>query len=126
MRNQEAKRILSIGVAILLLFHGIHKILYGIDFIIEVLESYNIPLAEYLAYLIFLGEIIAPLFLLFNKFIKMAGLLIILNMSTIIVLIHIDNLLNITQKGAWSVEVPMFYLIAGFTFFAWEDEQRIC
>ena len=125
MKSQEAKRVLSIGVAILLLFHGIHNANYGVDSIIEILKKQDIPFAEYLVYTLFLSELIAPILLLCNRLVNIAGTLIVINISITISLVHIDHLLEITQYGALGIEVPMLYLIIGATLALWENETTL-
>ncbi len=125
MKNQEAKRILSIGVAILLLFHGVHNATYGVDAIIEILETQDIPFAKYLVYALFLSELIAPILLLCNRLVNIAGTLIVINISVTISIVHIDHLLEITKYGVWGVEVPILYLIIGATLALWENETTL-
>ncbi len=118
MKSQEAKRILSIGVAILLLFHCVHNATYSVDSIIEILQNQDIPFAEYLVYALFLSELIVPILLLCNQLVNIAGTLIVINIS-------IDHLLEITKYGAWGVEVPMLYLIIGATLALWKNETTL-
>jgi putative oxidoreductase len=125
MKNHDAKRVLSIGVAILLLFHGVHNATYGVDSIVKILQNYNVPFAEYLVYALFLSELVAPILLLCNKFINISGTLIVINISITIFLVHIDHLLEITKQGAWSVEVPILYLIIGAILALWEKESTL-
>jgi len=123
IKNQDAKRILSIGVGILLLFHGIHKAIYGIDYITIILENYHIAFAKYIPYSIFLSEIIAPLFLIYGKYTNFSATIISIDMLIRIVIIHLDNLLELSEHGAWIIEVPMLYLIASITLILWNEES---
>lgn len=124
MKNQEAKQILTVGVGLLLLFHGVYKAIYGLDFFIILLEGYKIPSAQYVAYtLLFLANIFAPLLLLHGRFINMAGVIILINVLIDINIIHIDHLLELSDYGTWRFELPLFYLIAGLTFTFWKEDD---
>ncbi|MCK5854275.1 MAG: hypothetical protein KAG56_03580 [Sulfurovaceae bacterium] len=124
MKNQEAKQVLTIGVGLMLLFHGIYKAMYGIDLFIVQLEGYRIPSAEYIAYtLLILANIIAPLLLLHGRFINIAGMIIVTHILIVINIIHIDHLLELNDYGTWRLETPILYLIAGLTFVLWEEDD---
>ena len=124
MKNKEAKQILTVGVGLLLLFHGIYKAIYGVDLFIAMLQSYKIPSAEYIAYtLLFLANILAPLLLIHGRFINFAGVLIVINVFIAISIIHIDHLQELSDYGTWRFETPLLYLIAGLTFTFWEEDD---
>ena len=124
MRNQEMKQILTAGVGLILLFHGVYKTIYGIDFFIILLQGYKLPFAQYIAYtLLFLANILAPLLLLHGRFINIAGVIIVINILINISIIHIDHLLELTNYGTWRFELPLLYLIVGLTFIFWEEDD---
>ena len=110
-------RVLTIGLGVLMLFHGVHKVLNGVDFIIPLLESYSIPYAEYAAYGVYVGEILAPLLLISGFYIRIAGAIIVFNMLVAIFLVHRGELFTLTEHGSWSLEIPMLYLIVGLAIF---------
>ncbi len=113
MFTDQPLRILAIGVGVLLLFYGVDKILHGIDFIVILLKEHHIPFPEYLAYAVYLGEVLAPLMLITGRYVPIAGALIVLDMLAAIFLVHSDNLFGIVENGAWSIEIPMLYLLIG-------------
>lgn len=116
--EKYATKFLAISLAVLLLFHGVDKIVNGIDSIEIMLERFDMPYAKYLAYGVYLGEVVAPLFLIFNHYIRIALAFIMVNMLFTIVLAHRDALLTLNNHGAWSIELPMLYLVISITLFA--------
>ena len=117
-------RVLTIGLGVLVLFHGVHKVLNGVDFITPLLESYNIPYAEYLAYGVYIGEVIAPLLLISGYYIRVAGGVIVLNMLVAIFLVHQNEIFTLTEHGSWSLEIPMLYLIIGLALLLSKEPHR--
>jgi len=117
-------RVLTIGLGVLMLFHGVHKILNGVDFITPLLEVYSIPYAEYLAYGVYIGEVIAPLLLISGYYIRVAGGVIVLNMLVAIFLVHQNEIFTLTEHGSWSLEIPMLYLVIGLALLLSKEPHR--
>ncbi len=70
------KLTLRLTVGILILFHGVYKILNpgSLDFISTLLANVNLP--QILAYGVYLGEVVAPLMVILGIFSRIGGLLI--------------------------------------------------
>ncbi|SOD41986.1 DoxX family protein [Nitrosovibrio sp. Nv4] len=111
------KLILRVTVGILILFHGIHKILNpgSLDFISKQLTSIGLP--QGLAYGVYAGEVIAPLMIIFGVFSRFGGLLIFGNMVFALVLAHRSQLFTLTATGGWALELQGFYLFSGLAVF---------
>lgn len=107
--EDHSKFILRFTVGFLMLFHGIAKI-GNTGFIESSFESMGLP--SFLAYGVYLGEIIAPLMLILGIKVRIAALLIIATMITAILMAHIDDIFVITKYGAWAIELQMFYILA--------------
>ncbi|CAA6799095.1 MAG: Membrane protein containing DoxX domain [uncultured Sulfurovum sp.] len=123
--EKNALRFLTVSLAVLLLFHGVDKIVNGIGSIEEMLEKLKIPYAQYIAYGVYIGEVLAPLMLVFNHFIRIALILISINMLVAIVLAHGTTLLTLSKHGAWSIETPMLYLVVSVTLFLLYTHKKI-
>jgi putative oxidoreductase len=121
--NSKSLQILAFGLGILLFFHGVDKIMNGTEFIEKTLVAWNVPSAKYVTYGVFIGEVIAPIMLIFAKYIRIAGAIIAFNMLVAIVLVHKDTLFTLGDHGAWSVEVPILYLIMALTLTFWTKEK---
>lgn len=115
MENSNSIRLLSVGLGVLLLFHGIDKIINGINHIVNMLVAVNIPYANYIALGVFVGELIAPLLLIAGQYVRAAGAIIAFNMLVAILLVHRGDIFSLGDHGAWSIELPMIYLIGGLT-----------
>ena len=110
MTENIGKLILRFMVGGLMLFHGIDKALHGIGFIKGLVSGQGLP--EVLAYGVYIGEILAPLFLLLGWKSRLWAGVIAVNMAVAIYLTQSKALLSLGTHGAWAVEVPMFYLLS--------------
>lgn len=106
---QAAMVLLRVTLAVLLLFHGWAKIVYGIGSIEAMVAKTGLP--GFLAYAVYLGEVIAPLFLLVGLYVVPAALVIALNMVVALILVHSQQFLQINKTGGWMLELQAFFLI---------------
>ncbi len=109
MQEDIGKLLLRITIGGLLLFHGIDKVLHGIHFIEGMLSAYDLP--PVVTYGVYLGEVVAPVLLILGLFTPLAALVVMVNMIMAIMLAYSDAILTVTEHGAWSIEVPMLYLM---------------
>ena len=121
--NNRALHFLGFGLGVLLLFHGIDKVMHGTEFIEKMLVALNVPYSEYVQYGVYMGEVVAPLLLIFGQYIRISGAIIAFNMLVALFLVHQNTLFTLGEHGAWSIEVPMLYLIAGLTLALWKREE---
>lgn len=100
-----------------MLFHGIHKLFNpsSLDFISKQLTGIDLP--QVLAYGVYLGEIVAPLMVIFGVFARWGGLLIFGNMIFAIVLAHRNQLFSLTDHGGLTLELQLFFLLTGLAVF---------
>lgn len=103
------KLVLRITLAVLILLHGIAKLQNGIDFITGLVTSAGMP--AMFAYLVYVGEVIAPLLVLIGLFTRPAALIIAINMIVAIVLVHMEELLVLTKTGGWALELQGMFLL---------------
>lgn len=108
--NDAGKLVLRLMLGGLLLMHGVAKIFNGVDFIVPALNAQGLPAA--LAYLAYVGEVIAPLALIFGAFTRLAAGVVIINMLFAVGLMHMDQLGEITKSGGWALELQAFYLFS--------------
>ena len=102
------KLVLRITLAILILLHGVSKLQNGIDFISGLVSGAGLPSA--FAYLVYIGEVVAPLLVLIGLFTRPAALLIAVNMIVAIVLVHMGELFTLTNSGGWALELQGMFL----------------
>ena len=110
MSGNIGKLILRIMVGGLLLFHGIAKALHGVAPIKGMLKSHQIP--EMLAYAVYMGEILAPIFLILGWKSRFWAGVIVVNMAMAVYLTKLGAFLKLGAHGAWAPEVPMLYLLS--------------
>ena len=112
MYEDIGKLILRLTVGGLMLFHGIHKAINGIDFVKGMLGGHGLP--EMLAYGVYIGEILAPLFLIIGWKSRWWAAILTFNMITAIYLAHGSDIFSLSPQGAWSIELPMLFLLGAF------------
>jgi putative oxidoreductase len=108
MHGDIGKLILRLMLGSMMLFHGFHKVAHGIGFIESSLNSHSLP--EFLAYGVYVGEILAPIFLIIGWKSKFWAGIIGINMLVAIYLTQLGSFIKIGSHGAWAVETTMFYL----------------
>ncbi|KEF30366.1 DoxX family protein [Marinobacter nitratireducens] len=102
------KLIIRLTLGGLMLFHGIAKLLNGIGFIEGQLAGHGLP--AFLAYGVFIGELIAPLMVILGYQTRIGALLIVFNMLVAIALVHTHQLLTLGGSGGWALELQGFFL----------------
>lgn len=114
LKNESAgKFVLRLTVGLLTLFHGIAKLMNpgSVDFIGSKLAAAGLP--EMLAWGVYVGEIIAPLMLIFGVMSRLGAGIIVINMLFAIGLVHMGDFFALTDHGGWRLELQGFYLFGG-------------
>jgi putative oxidoreductase len=102
------KLVLRVLLAVLILFHGVSKLIGGVGFITGMLAKAGLPGA--LGYLVYVGEVIAPLLLLFGVFTRAAALVVVVNMIVALMLVHTRQFFTLNDTGGWALELQAMYL----------------
>lgn len=102
------KFLLRVTLALLILLHGIAKILGGVGFITGLVTKIGLPSA--FAYAVYVGEVIAPLLVLFGVWTRPAALVIAINMLFAIFLVHMPELTTLGKTGGWALELQGMFL----------------
>ncbi len=112
-----AKLSLRLAVGVLLLFHGIDKIIdpSSIERIEGNLADFNLP--SLLSYGVYLGEVLAPLMIIIGLKTRAGAFIIAINMVFAILLFHSHQLLQTNSYGGWTLELQGFYLIGAIVIF---------
>lgn len=101
------KLILRSVLAILILMHGIAKIMGGVGSITGLVAKVGLPPS--LGYLVYIGEVVAPLLVLFGLWTRPAALVIAINMIIAVYLVHLNELFGVTKTGGWALELQGLY-----------------
>ena len=105
------KLILRLALGMLILMHGIAKIMSGAGFIVGLVEKAGLPGA--FGYLVYVGEVVAPVLLILGLWTRLAALVIAGNMVVAVALVHMGDLLTINKEGGWDLELQgMFFFTA--------------
>ena len=110
-----AKLLLRLTLGIMMLFHGVEKIIYGIKGVKYLVTNAGLP--EFLAYGVYLGEIVMPILILLGLYARMASLLLALNMLVAIFLAYGNSLFELNKYGAPVFELPLLYFILSLALF---------
>ena len=111
MTDDIGKLVARLSVSVLLLFHGVHKLLNGVDSIKHLVAQHNLP--EMLCFGVYVGEIVGPLLVVFGVFSRVGGLLIVLNMAVAVYLADIHRLFTLNGQGGYALELEAFYFLGG-------------
>ncbi len=103
-----AKLVLRLSLGILILFHGIHKIIHGIAGIKAMVGSTIFP--SFFAYGVFIGELVAPIFIILGLYARVAAGVLAFNMFVAIYLAY-EFSLSLSKHGGISWELPFVYFI---------------
>jgi len=101
-----------------LLLHGIFKLQNpgAMDFVGGAFASFGLPAA--LAYLVYIGEIIAPVMLIVGYQTRVASLLVAITMVVAVILVHIPQLFAISPMGGgYALELQTMYLAGALAIF---------
>ncbi len=107
--DDAGKLLLRITIGILLLMHGLFKLANGIDSITSLVQAQGWP--AWLAFGVFIGEIIAPSLLIVGVLTRAGALVIVFNMGLAIYLAHASQILSLTKTGGWALELQGLFLI---------------
>jgi putative oxidoreductase len=108
MANDLGKLVLRLTLGILMLLHGIAKISGGIGPIEQMVQGAGMP--GFLAYGVFIGEVLAPILLILGLYARIGGAVIVVNMLFAILLAHRADVFLIGPAGGWALELQGFFL----------------
>jgi putative oxidoreductase len=111
--DDAGKLVLRAALAIIILFHGVSKLIGGIGFIGDMLAKAGAPAA--LGYFVYVGEVIAPLMILAGIFTRPAALLVAINMIAAILLVHTSQFFTRNDTGGWALELQGMFLVASLS-----------
>jgi putative oxidoreductase len=106
--DDAGKLLLRVALALILLFHGVAKLTGGIGFVGDMLAKAGAPAV--LGYLVYVGEVIAPLMILAGVYTRLAALVVAINMIVAVLLVHTSQFFTLNDQGGWALELQgMFF-----------------
>lgn len=110
-QDDLGKLVLRLCLGGLMLFHGVGKLLHteSLAMISAQLSAQGLP--GFIAYGVYLGEVLAPLLLIIGVYSRYGAALIIINMLFAIGLFHWADIFALSERsGSWRLELQGFYL----------------
>jgi len=103
-----AKLLLRLVLGLLILLHGYSKIKGGPDFILNVVDKAGLPHA--FGYLVYVGEVLAPILVIVGFWTRPAASVIAINMIVAVALVHSGQVFSLSPQGGWAIELQAMYL----------------
>jgi putative oxidoreductase len=104
------KLVLRAALGALILLHGIAKVFSGPATIIALMAKAGLPPA--LGYLVYVGEVVAPILVIVGLWTRPAALVVACNMAVAILLVHRSDILGLGKTGGWAIELQGIYFFA--------------
>jgi putative oxidoreductase len=101
--------LLRLGLGGCILFHGVAKLMGGIDGITQLVTATGLP--GFIAYGVYVGEVVAPLLVIIGWYSRIGSLLIAVNMVFAVFLAHRAELFKLATSGGYALELQALYLI---------------
>lgn len=117
LSEDSAKLLLRLAIGGLVLLHGIFKVMNpgALVFIGGLFTGIGLP--AFLAYAIYIGEIIAPIMLMVGYKTKLASALIAVTLFVAIGLVHVNEIFTLGESGGWAIELQALYLFGAVAIF---------
>ena len=105
------KFILRLAYGGMMLPHGIHKAVHGIDNIIGMVVQHGMP--AFVGYGVFIGEILMPILLILGILVRPAALIFAFTMVFAWLITNPGLVFTADKTGGWGVEVMAVFFFAG-------------
>lgn len=106
--DELGKLVLRMVLGVLILFHGTSKLIHGPGFVVQALAQAGLP--SFLAYGVYVGEVVAPLLLILGLWARAGALIVAVNMVVALLLVHTSQFLSLADTGGWALELQGMYL----------------
>ncbi|MGB5918030.1 DoxX family protein [Arcobacter sp.] len=112
LNENLGKLFLRLFLGFLFIFHGYAKLIHGTSFIESTLLENNLP--QLLVYGVYIGEIVAPIFIIIGYYTRFFSFVIIINIVFAIYLVHSGDLFSLSKTGGLALELQFFYMFNAF------------
>lgn len=103
------KLLLRLAVGGLMLFHGLHKLIDGVDGIHTMLVAKGLP--GFIAYGVLLGEVLAPLLIILGILTRLSALGLAFTMVVAWLLVGTGHTWQLDEVGAWAIESLVYFFV---------------
>ena len=104
------KLLLRLVVGGLMLFHGLHKLIGGVDGISAMLVAKGLP--GFIAYGVLVGEVVAPILLILGVLTRPAALVLAFTMVVAWLMVGLGETVALEKTGAWAIESLVYFFDA--------------
>lgn len=101
------KLLLRVVFSVLMIFHGVAKIEHGVGWIGDMLVGQGLP--YFIAYGVFIGEIVAPILIILGIFTRPAALIVAFTLLVATLMVGTAKMYTLTKVGAWGLETEALY-----------------
>ena len=109
MKLEDAgKLVLRTTLGVLILLHGIAKLRFGLGDVATSLERAGLPAT--IGYLVYVGEVAAPLLVVLGWWARIGAVIIAANMAVALVLGHWGHIFQVEGHGGLLLEVQFMFL----------------
>mgnify|MGYP001048046865 CR=1 FL=1 len=105
--QDSGKLILRLALGVMILLHGVAKVVGGIGGVSGMVVANGLP--AFVAYGVYVGEVLAPILVITGCFSRIGGWLIAINMAFAFGLVHRDHLFELAGTGGWALELQGMY-----------------
>lgn len=109
MTDDVGKLVLRLTLGILILLHGIAKLVGGVAGVEKMLQSIGLP--SYFAFGVYVGEVLAPILVIIGLYARVGAGLIVVNMLFAVALAHRQEVLMLGKSGGWAIELQGMFLL---------------
>jgi putative oxidoreductase len=106
--DDVGKLLLRLALGLLVLLHGVAKLSSGPAAILGMVARAGLP--EAFGYLVFVGEVVAPILVVLGIFTRPAAAVIAVNMVFAVLLAHRAELFTLGKTGGWALELQGLFL----------------
>ena len=117
LSEDGAKLILRLAVGGTVLLHGWFKVVNPetVGFIASLFAAWHLP--AFLAYLVYIGEVVAPAMLILGWQTKIASMLVAVTMIVAVVLVHLSDIFALNDVGGWGIELQALMLFGAVAIY---------
>ncbi|HBU95528.1 MAG TPA: GntR family transcriptional regulator [Leclercia adecarboxylata] len=107
--DDTGKLLLRLAVGGLMLFHGLHKAIDGVDGIAGMLVAKGLP--GFIAYGVLVGEVIAPILIILGILTRPAALVLAFTMVVAWLMVGTGKTFALDAVGAWGIESLVYFFV---------------
>lgn len=114
-KNDLGLLVLRLSIGVMMLLHGISKLLKGVEGIKSMVVSQGFP--SFIAYGVLVGEVIAPILIIVGFRTRLSAAVLAFNCFVAWFLVHSGDLFTLNAQGGWAIELLGLFFFGSLTLF---------